>query len=42
MKKQELLKKRHNRIKRRLELGMDKPGDKERLLTLKQMLGYRK
>lgn len=35
-----LLKQRHNRIKRRLALGVGKPGDETKLQKLKKELGY--
>ena len=35
-----LVKQRHNRIKRRLELGMGKPGDQVKLKALRKELGY--
>lgn len=41
MKRLLLTKKRHNRIKRRLELGMGKPGDELMLKKLKLELGYK-
>lgn len=34
------LKRRHNRIKRRLALGMGKAGDVDRLRQLRKELGY--
>ena len=41
MKKLVLLKRRHNKLKRRIELGVDSPGDKEKLSVLKMELGYK-
>lgn len=34
------MKRRHNRIKRRIALGAAKPGDEQRLMELKRRLGY--
>lgn len=34
------LRKRHNRIKRRLAVGMGKPNDESKLKIIKERLGY--
>lgn len=38
---QKLLKKRHNKLKRRIELNMAQVGDKEKLIAYKKLLGYK-
>jgi hypothetical protein len=40
MKRIQLQKKRHNKIKRRIELGVAKKGDEEKLLQLRRELKY--
>lgn len=41
MRKVALLKRRHNKIKRRIELGVEKPGDIQQLQLLRTELGYK-
>lgn len=36
------LRKRHNKIKRRIELGAGKAGDQDKLIKLRAALGYDK
>jgi len=36
------LRKKHNRVKRRIELGASKAGDKDKLIKLRAALGYDK
>ncbi len=42
MRKIALLKRRHNRIKRRIALGVTKSGDERKLAELRKELGYEK